>query len=107
MAKSCKAVTTSYAEEYHSSVMSVTKGFHCFFRGSCSGLRLHAQMVPYQEADPQELYTLSPKGITLTWADGQGSDLTPPQRWEKECTMFRRLKRQRLFRDFHGYKPFR
>lgn len=69
-------------------------------------LLLPLQEVPYQEADPDELYTISAKGVTVV-RSGAGAELTDPARWKREAAMFQQLKQRPMFRTFSSWKPFR
>ena len=67
---------------------------------------LHWQEVPYQEADPGELYTISARGVTVV-RSGAGAELTDPLRWKREAALFHQLKQRPMFRTFSSWKPFR
>lgn len=63
-------------------------------------------MVTYAEANKDELYTLSARGITQQ-RYGAVTELASLDQWEREVTLFHSLRRLGVFRHFRPWKSFR
>ncbi|KAK9823491.1 hypothetical protein WJX72_003121 [[Myrmecia] bisecta] len=64
------------------------------------------EVVAYADADKDELYTLSAKGVTQYYG-GTASEFTSLDQWERELHLFARLKRLTMFRLYKLWKNFR
>lgn len=64
------------------------------------------QIVPFPEADRDEIYTMSAEGVTLRFAN-HTAELTELHQWQEERRCFLLLKQKKLFSHFWMWKGFR
>ena len=63
------------------------------------------QVVPFDKADPTEMYTLSARGVTAK-RTAERVDFTDLSRWLVETERFHALRRKRSFRLFRLWKSY-
>ncbi len=60
----------------------------------------------FSEADSEELYTLSARGVTQH-RGGSISEFATLDQWERELSLFNALRRLAVFRQFRSWKHIR
>ncbi len=88
--------------------MCVAEAVHlCVFPSAswaaCSQLPVNVQVVPFGEADPEELYTLSSQGVTQHCGVVR-CDFTSLAQWGREMLLFNGLKRLHIFGQYKLWK---
>ena len=66
------------------------------------------RIVPYNEVNPEDHYTISEAGVTHVSKKGKAdiAEFTPLDQWEKECAQFKEVMEIPFFKRYQSWKAY-